>query len=261
MLTECLVAAALVLAPVGEDDPGRGPCAGEGAVAPAVATETTVLVTPLGGGEVRVDVRVTGADGSLPGGRVLLHDGAAALADLPLTHGRASLTTGAVADGRSLTATYQGDRAHLSSGSASGSPPGPLAGAVTGSDPVSSPGSVSLTIPAGALTITLAPGRADTLRVSDTRAGERGFTVSAALVPAGAGRSRVLPVVVTPVQIPGYALQADDARVRAPVLLLSRRSTTVLTYPAQHSLGALDVEWHVVGPAPARLGAIVWTVL
>jgi len=252
MLTESLVTAVLVLAPAAVDEPGRFPHPSDAAAAPSVATETALSITPLGGGEVRVDIRVTGADGSSPDGRVLVHDGAAAVADLPLMNGRASLTTGAVAGDGSVTATFPGGGGHLTSHSA----PAPAADAAT----VPNSGAASLSIPAGALTISLALGRPDTLRVTDTRAGERGFTVSAAVVRGGAGRPRVLPIVVRPVQVPGYGLHADDACVPSPIVLLSGRTTTVLTYPAQLSLGALDVEWRTLRPALAAVGTLVWTV-
>lgn len=252
MLAESLLAAMLVLAPAAVDEPGRVPPVRDGAPAPAVTTETALSVTPLGGHEMRLDIRVTGADGSVPEGRVVVHRGDAAVADLPLTHGRASLTTSAVADGGSLIATFPGGGGHL----ASDSVPPPAAGAARSEGT----GVVAVSIPAGALTISLAPGRPDTLRVTDTRAGERGFTVSAAVMPAGHARTRVLPVVVRPVQVPGYALQGADACVPSPILLLSRRPTTVLTYPAHLSLGALDVHWHLLGSGLGDVATVVWTV-
>lgn len=253
MLAESLLAAVLVLAPAAVDEPGRVPPVRDGAPAPAVATETALSVTPLGGREMRLDIRVIGADGSVPEGRVLVRSGDAAVADLPLAHGRASLTTSAVADGGSLSATFRGGGGHL----ASDSVPPPAAGAVRSEGT----GVVAVSIPAGALTISLAPDRPDTLRVTDTRAGERGFTVSAAVIPAGPPRTRMLPVAVRPVQVPGYALQADDARTPSPILLLSRRPITVLSYPAHLALGALDVEWRALSPARGDEAMVVWTVL
>lgn len=50
-------------------------------------------------------------------------------------------------------------------------------------------------------------------------------------------------------QVPGYALQADDARTPSPILLLSRRPVTVPSYPVHLALGALDVEWRPLSPA------------
>lgn len=249
MLAESLLAALLVVAPVDEPAPvspvdGIVDLAGAG-------TETAVTVTPLDGGLVRVGILVVGADGSVPSGGVVVRDDGRTVAQVPLTDGRATLVTGAVGEGVAVTAAYTGDAEHLPSAS-----PAPRAGAAAAQDGVP----VTVSIPAGALTISLVADRPDTLRVTDTRAGERGFTVSAAVVPMAARRAPVLGLAVRPVQVAGMALQAEDA-VSPPVVLLSSRPSVVLTYPSQADLGSLDLHWRVLGCGGARPTSVVWTVL
>lgn len=253
MLAECLLAAVLVLVPAVPGEPGPVVPTGDGAPAQAVSTETAVTLTPLDGGRVRLDVRVTGADGATPTGRVEVRGGDVPIAEVPLADGFATLTTGAHGDGGGVVATYLGDAAHLPSHS----PPPPPPSAGDGTQGIA----VTVTIPAGALTLGVVAGRADTVRVTDTRAGERGFVLSATIDPACApSRRSLLPVVLRPVQVPGMAMQARDAVV-TPLALLSGRPTTVLTYPAHAPLGALDLRWHALPFLRTSGCAVIWTVL
>ncbi|HRA50296.1 Ig-like domain repeat protein, partial [Actinotalea sp.] len=167
-----------------------------------VATTTAVVVTSAPDGALRVTVSVAAARGgaaAAPTGTVAVLDDGAPVALLPLDGGTASLTTSALdpSVAHRLSARFAATATHAGSSSApvEVAGPAPASGAA---------GAVALTIPAGLLSITSAAGQVVDLTprgrtgrgpttglarvvVTDTRAGNLGFTVSATLV-AGPGR-------------------------------------------------------------------------
>lgn len=126
---------------------------------------------------------------------------------------------------------------------------------------------VSVTIPAGALSITsrteqltLPPSfyRVATTRVTvaDTRAGDKGFAVSLELVAEG--RSPALVTGLHAEQVEGNALRADDVRVAGARLTPSGRPVAVASYRSGLGLGSVGLEATITSVVPVR---VVWTVL
>lgn len=251
MLAATALVTLLVLAAPSSDGPPDGRPGGV-----PTPTTTTLAVREVPGG-LAVTARVQG-DGRPRGSVTLAADGRT-VAVLPVRDGEATLTTGALADAGALTAAFTSEAGWGPSAAPAVVPPTP---ATPGPAPSATAGvTVSVTIPAGALTIGPVAGSPDLLRVTDTRAGELGFTVTATLDPTARG---ALPVAVEALQVPGYVMRADDVRVAARVVAPPGRPTTVATYPAHLALGSVDLRWSPV-PAPAAVGqhvpSLVWTVL
>ncbi len=248
MLAATALVTLLVLAPSSDGPPDGRP---GGLPTP---TTTALAVREVPGG-LELTARVQG-DGRPQGSVTLAVDGRT-VAVLPVRDGKATLTTGALADAGALTAAFAGEAGWApSAASPVALPVRPGAGA-SGTAGVT----VSVTIPVGALTIGPVAGRPDLLRVTDTRAGERGFTVTATLASTARG---ALPVTLEALQVPGYVMRADDVSVVTPLVLRPGRPTTVATYPAHAALGSVDLRWSP-SPAPAAVGqraaSLVWTVL
>ncbi|NTW41512.1 MAG: hypothetical protein HGA44_16810 [Cellulomonadaceae bacterium] len=190
---------------------------------------------------------------------------------LPLDRGVASFTTSALAADvtHTLSAHYQGHGADAQSWSEPH----------TVGDPArSGTGTVTVTIPVGSLTITSPAGGSVALEpvgrrpasatgqagvaVTDTRAGDLGFTVSAAVV--GAPRAAVTLADARAVQVPGNGLQAADVTIAPARHRLAGPGVAVATYPAGRGTGTVVVTGTVLATgAAARLGSVrlVWTVL
>jgi len=260
-----------------------------------VATTTAVVVTSAPDGALRVTVRVAAARGgaaAAPTGTVAVLDDGAPVALLPLDGGTASLTTSALdpSVAHRLSARFAATATHAGSSSApvEVAGPAPASGAA---------GAVALTIPAGLLSITSAAGQVVDLTprgrtgrgpttglarvvVTDTRAGDLGFTVSATLV-AGPGRrpdarsaaaaaptaapTAVVLVGVRAEQVPGNGLAATDvvtARGRLP--RAGAPATAVAAYPGGLGTGSVVVTGVVVGAGLPRDGGtvrVLWTVV
>ena len=266
-----------------------------------VATTTAVVVTSAPDGALRVTVSVAAARGgaaAAPTGTVAVLDDGAPVALLPLDGGTASLTTSALdpSVAHRLSARFAATATHAGSSSApvEVAGPAPASGAA---------GAVALTIPAGLLSITSAAGQVVDLTprgrtgrgpttglarvvVTDTRAGNLGFTVSATLV-AGPGRrpdarsataaaaaaaaaptaapTAVVLVGVRAEQVPGNGLAATDvvtARGRPP--RAGGPTTAVAAYPGGLGTGSVVVTGVVVGAGLPRDGGtvrVLWTVV
>jgi len=260
-----------------------------------VATTTAVVVTSAPDGALRVTVSVAAARGgaaAAPTGTVAVLDDGAPVALLPLDGGTASLTTSALdpSVAHRLSARFAATATHAGSSSApvEVAGPAPASGAA---------GAVALTIPAGLLSITSAAGQVVDLTprgrtgrgpttglarvvVTDTRAGDLGFTVSATLV-AGPGRrpdarsaaaaaptaapTAVVLVGVRAEQVPGNGLAATDvvtARGRLP--RAGAPATAVAAYPGGLGTGSVVVTGVVVGAGLPRDGGtvrVLWTVV
>lgn len=244
-----------------------------GALAIAVAAQggdptTTTVSAMTGGSGAEVTVSVVGVAGT-PAGSVTILDDGRALAVLPLDDGTATLGTTALdsASGHILTAVYGGDARHAASTSqpvAVGAPMGAGGSAGSASSDVVA---VSVTIPSGALSITsrTAPvalpwsfGRVVTTRatVTDTRAGNLGFTVSLELAPRGGSLALVTGMHAEQVQ--GNALQVADVRVAPAGLALAGRPLAVAGYRPGLGLGSVDLAGTVTSLVPVR---VVWTVI
>ena len=260
-----------------------------------VATTTAVVVTSAPDGALRVTVSVAAARGgaaAAPTGTVAVLDDGAPVALLPLDGGTASLTTSALdpSVAHRLSARFAATATHAGSSSApvEVAGPAPASGAA---------GAVALTIPAGLLSINSAAGQVVDLTprgrtgrgpttglarvvVTDTRAGDLGFTVSATLV-AGPGRrpdarsaaaaaptaapTAVVLVGVRAEQVPGNGLAATDvvtARGRLP--RAGAPATAVAAYPGGLGTGSVVVTGVVVGAGLPRDGGtvrVLWTVV
>lgn len=250
-------------------------------------TTTTIAVTPSTGPAYRavtITVKVTGAEDARGAtrGAVTILDGDSLLArNVLLVAGSATATTNALGPGsHSITAEFT--RTARAARSASGPAVATFDGAATSAD-----GTVAVTIPPGSLTITstapAAPalpvpndagsgrdrtskpssirlGLADAV-ITDTRAGNLGFTASVVAGPIvdGSGRqyssSHAGLVHLDAGQVPGNALRARDVRVRdarpgAPGLGVPR---AFARYPAGLSTGTVRVQGDlVVAGLPAR---------
>ena len=202
-------------------------------------------------GALTIGVRVTSGM-QVPLGRVTVRDGASTLAEaLPLVRGAASFTTNGLGPGQhELTATFLGDLRSASSVSlpvlaAYGTP-----GAVDA-------GTVSVAIPRGALTLTQLSASAATGRdrsgvvdvmITDTRAGDLGFTVFAAASEC----SGLLHLAAR--QVVGNALRARDVRLFEVALdprLQAPRA--VARYPAGLSTGATHLHGLLTATGRATL--------
>lgn len=108
-------------------------------------------------------------------------------------------------------------------------------------------GTVAVSIPAGALTLTTS---GDVVTISDTRPGNLGFHVVVTSRKATTLRG------VEAVQVAGNAMRARDLAVPSGAVRLRAGSpTTVATFPAKTSLGT--VRLRVAGAS----GCLTWTVL
>lgn len=243
MLAATVVAAVLaVVAPA--------VAAGEPLVDAARATTTSVAVVSDGVGATTVTVRVS-APGEVVAGSVTLRDGESALAVLPLDRGVAALTTTALTGDSTVTAVFDGDTAHL------GSAPPP----VTVGRPGAALGTVGVVIPSGSLVLTTG-GPGGGVTVTDTRAGDLGFVVSAGL---GGGDRHVSAarLQVAAIQVPGNGLRASDVRVPAgPRTLRYGVPRVIAVYPAGLGTGSIDLGWSAVaGGRRCCAPRIVWTVI
>lgn len=252
--------------------PGRA----DGQAATVLTTTTAVTVWAEPQGASRVTVTVAGAAGTgAPAGTVALYADGAPVAVLPLDDGAASLTTTTLDPGvgHRLSARYVPTDAHAGSASPPVDLAGPGAAAVTGT--------VTLTIPAGLLSITsdaeqvvrltgfgpAGPGpTSGTARVvvTDTRAGDLGFSVSAAVV-AGSRSGTVRLVDVRAEQVPGNGLAASDLVTARSGLPHGRGpSAAVATYPAGRGTGSVVVNADVVAsglPRGVTTVRVLWTVM
>lgn len=238
--------------------------------APACAahpTTTSLRVSPSTGAphqSVTLTVTVSSSAGA-PLGAVTIRDGATLLArGVVLHHGSISVTTNALGAGtHSLSAQFTGAVGWQSSTS-------PVVVAVFGRTDAPAGGTVAVSIPAGALTITsprtgaylvdvaragrdrqprsARPNRVDVV-ITDTRPGNRGFTatVVAGRLATADGRSvaasHVGLVDLAVDQVPNNALHARDVRVadtkpNAPGLGAER---VFARYPAGISLGTTRI--------------------
>lgn len=109
------------------------------------------------------------------------------------------------------------------------------------------PVSVTVTIPPGALTMTATRDGRQVV-VTDTRAGELGYTIS--VTAERPARARVWAA-----GIPGNALTVDHLRLSDPVRL-GRTPVAVATLPSGSTLGSLRLGVHLRGDV-----RVVWTVL
>ena len=219
------------------------------------ASTTSITVAPSTGDPleaVTIVVRVT-SSARLPRGRVTVRDGASTVAEaLPLVRGTASFTTNGLGPGQhDLIATFLGDPHTASSVSL----PVP---AEYGTPAAVDAGTVSVAIPRGALTLTqlsasAATGRRDRsgvvdVMITDTRAGDLGFTVSAAASECS-GRLHLAAQ-----QVVGNALRARDVRLFEVALdprLQAPRA--VARYPAGLSTGATHLHGLLTATGRATL--------
>lgn len=290
MLGSTIVAGmlALVVATGGASAPGGPPDVPQTSAVTtttAVPTITAVTVAPAPQGARRVSVTVAaaaGAPGDTPTGTVTVLGDGVPVAVLPLDGGMASFTTSALdpAVAHRLTARFAPTSTHAGSSC----DPVEVAGPASAGGSV---GNVTLTIPAGLLSITSdaeqvvdlsergrtrrgpATARARVV-VTDTRAGNLGFTVSATLVTAPVGRHgarahAVALVGVRAEQVPGNALAATDvvtAAGRPP--RAGEPATAVATYPSGLGTGSVLVTGVVVGhglPRDVETVRVLWTVM
>ena len=252
-----------------------------------VATGTSLQVEQHGT-STRMLVQVLGEDGSVPSsGRVTVLDGERVLATLPVRGGRAELTTNLLQEGRHLITADFAAVGRLS-GSRS-------ARCAVGTATVPVTGNLTVTIPAGHLTITSAtervslepdPGTVARRRsgaareggassgparvlVTDTRAGDLGFTVQVRVTTGQETRpwrtsrrgvtSRLCQVAA--VQLPGNGLAPGDLRL-PPSCIDADRSVTVAIYPSGAGVGTADLRGTVVvAGSRARTARLTWTVL
>ena len=129
---------------------------------------------------------------------------------------------------------------------------------------------IVVTIPPGSLSVTarevseveVFPLRATTVRVvvTDTRAGDAGFTLSVG--PRDGAPTPALLTGVSVEQVPGNALDPHDVTTVPGGLVWSRHDLTVASYPADLGTGSVIVNATVVTP---MLGSgavdVVWTLL
>ena len=230
--------------------PAAGPVAD-----PAAVTATTLAVIAGPTGTPTVNVQVTAPDQPVTG-HVTVRDGDRPIAVLPVEAGVASLSTTALAGHHVVTAEFHGDTV--------------FAGSVSDRVTIGSPGqaeagNVGVVIPAGSLGLTTmsGPGGDSRVRVTDTRAGDLGFVVSA--TAEGRGRpGSTISLVTEAVHVHGNALRAEDLEHSAHRLSLpAGRTRVVAVYPAARGTGSVDIAWGVRGPgghgrAPVR---VVWTVM
>lgn len=238
---------------------------------------TTLTLDATADGATVVAVATTARSAPATGSVDLWADGVL-LATLPLTDGRATLTTDALlaSSAQDVTATWLPEAgapvpatpvaATLETGPLVARGPGgaPLAGRA---EP--GPGTVAVTIPAGALTLTapvtppvVGPGAGcrgtSSVVVTDTRPPGRGFTLSLTSSRADgrhAGRARLVHVDAR--QVARNAVDPDDVTVARPgTALPPGRPVAVAHYRAGLALGSVAVAARFSGCA----GALVWTV-
>jgi len=276
MLATTALLSLLLLTPATQTDAGSH--------ATTVATTTTLQIEQHGAAS-RVLVHVDVLEGAARAeGTVTVLDGDRVLARVPVRDGRAELTTNLPLDGgHVLSADFGAHQRFGGSRSgrrAVGTPVAPVRGNVT------------VTIPAGMLTLTSATrevamtrdrvtghGRgsaaddatasgATRVVVTDTRAGNMGFAVQ---VTVDTGRASVPPATprrragaslcaLEAVRLPGNALRPADVRVRRGCVATSARAT-VATYPAGIGIGTLDLRGRVVVPGDAGVAHLTWTVI
>ena len=248
------------------------------------ATRTSLTVTPRTGPayqSVSLSVSVAGSE-AVSGGTVTITDGPSLLASsIALDHGAASVTTNALGAGTHLlVAAYSGTAGASPSSSA------PVS-ATYGGEESAGAGSVVVTIPSGALTITTpyaagrpvdlgradldqststyaAHARIDRIVITDTRSGNQGFTASvqASSFVSSDGDSFAASqaglVDLAADQVPGNALRASlvqvvDTRPGAPGLGSSR---VFARYPAGISLGTVRIHGTLaVSGVPSSISA------
>ena len=221
----------------------------------AQTTTTTLMVTPStnpADQSVTITVAVTAAT-RRPQGSVTIRDGGSPIAvGVPLVRGRASVTTNALGtEQRTLTAEFTGAADDASSVSA------PPATAV-GTPGAHGTQAVVVTIPPGSLTMTTttmrggprsAANQVADLVITDTRAGNLGFTAAVVAGQRARGPERFTAgtrlgfVDVVADQVPGNALRAADVEVvdSEPVAPGLGAPRVFARYPAGLSTGTVRV--------------------
>ena len=168
------------------------------------------------------------------------------VAILSAGHGPSTFATNAPGDGAFAATGSTGDGA--AHGAEAG--PGVLSAAPA---PATSSGAVAVSVPVGFLTASVQrspDGRVSLVTVTDTRAGELGFTVTA----TSPTRNRITRVWAE--QLPDNALESSSLRLTHRVAMPAGRPVRIARHPEQESLGSVRI-----GVETATTARLTWTVL